>query len=558
MIGLIFLVLLLITGFLISRLFFKKESFESQLVFGAVLIFCLLIVSVFVLNVLKISSWAIRFIVFGVLIALILNSKALLSAKKFDKRTVYLLIPLAILGILVYYPHFTYGYPLHADEWHHLAFANKIIETGHLFTDPYEGFRVVHEESGFHSFLAGFFLFTGFNPLRDYTFLPALMAMLMGLALFVFIRQITGSALAGVFGMLFYGLLKSDTGIFGPMVLTPFMFALFFGVVVFISLFRWAETKDNRYIYAVIILLAFMLSIHASLAVFTLLLVIVVLIVERVPLKKFVPHVTALLILLLAFLLLAFRQKSSSEMLQYLKSKFFFSALSPMTSGELFSYVSLPLILLAIFGLAYLWDKRKFPLFFASCIVIFYSFLAYRLSSTYIIRPERLFMLAFVFVVILGALGLAYLFELSPVRAHWPILVIALAISSYFQAQGLSSSDFHHYIIDQDYDAILWLKQNYHDKRILSHPFFGNAVPFSGNYAVSYSRLATSMPKTESETLELFNNAKDCEELKDFVNNSRADLVFSKKEFDCPFLEKVYEKNGFVYEIKPIPLKKAD
>src|SRR3989344_9519385 len=97
-----------------------------------------------------------------------------------------ILIPsLIFVFLLVYSPHFSYKYPLHADEYHHIAKALYFLETGNLNSIPnyYHQPYSPNLEPGFTLFLSILF-FLKLNPILFYKFLSAIFATLAAFILF--------------------------------------------------------------------------------------------------------------------------------------------------------------------------------------------------------------------------------------------------------------------------------------------------------------------------------------------------------------------------------------
>ncbi|MBI4187792.1 MAG: hypothetical protein HY529_01145 [Chloroflexi bacterium] len=107
---------------------------------------------------------------------------------KFD----YLML-LPILGLAFYIafiPHQNYPYPLHVDEWVHLARAKAMMQAGNLaFTEPFFGQETVtfssNLEAGFHLFWGVFQSLSGISWMDIFRYFPGIMFMITVLSVYI-------------------------------------------------------------------------------------------------------------------------------------------------------------------------------------------------------------------------------------------------------------------------------------------------------------------------------------------------------------------------------------
>ena len=121
-------------------------------------------------------------------------------------------------------------FPLHADEWSHLAQAMYIMSSGGPgFTNPYFLGGPAHPdlESGFHIFTAIHFLLTGQDPVLGYKYLPAMFAALSALTLYLLTRKVTGNKNIGYLSILFFATLKSNINLMGLWFYIPLTMSFF-------------------------------------------------------------------------------------------------------------------------------------------------------------------------------------------------------------------------------------------------------------------------------------------------------------------------------------------
>lgn len=111
-----------------------------------------------------------------------------------------------------------YPYPMHGDEWVHLAQGRYIIESSSLpFKNPYDTKTQFHAnlESGFDMIIAEFFMMTGLDPVRQYYLLPAIFTTIVALLLIGFTVKLTKKIWIGISAAIFFVSIKSNINILG-------------------------------------------------------------------------------------------------------------------------------------------------------------------------------------------------------------------------------------------------------------------------------------------------------------------------------------------------------
>jgi hypothetical protein len=201
------LALLPLTGFLVFHSDREELPWPARTALGTAWVISLLTIAVFLLHLVGITPSAVRILFIAIPAVALLRRRARIFGRPAGlsgRESLWLALALTAVAALAFGPHFWYRFPLHADEFWHAAFANKIIETRHLFFDPNLSMRIVHAETGFHALLAGILLLTGLDPLTQYGFLAALLATLTALALYALLREIAGARHAGLSAALLY------------------------------------------------------------------------------------------------------------------------------------------------------------------------------------------------------------------------------------------------------------------------------------------------------------------------------------------------------------------
>jgi hypothetical protein len=144
-------------------------------------------------------------------------------------KTLLLVLILLLAFFMAYIPHIGYAYPLHGDEWIHLAYANSVVDSGAItFLNPFSGLTLSGPGSNFemayHLLLAMLHQVGGVDWLMLFRFGAALAFMLTVLAVYVLARH-EGYGLQAAF---FTCLIPTSIGILGPAFMVPMALGLLF------------------------------------------------------------------------------------------------------------------------------------------------------------------------------------------------------------------------------------------------------------------------------------------------------------------------------------------
>jgi len=144
-------------------------------------------------------------------------------------KTLLLILILLLAFLAAFVPHIGYAYPVHLDEWLHLAYANAVIDTGTLtFPEPVTGTKTSgpgsNLEMAYHLLLASLQQVSGIDWLVLFRFGPSLVFMLTVLAVYVLCRK-EGYGLEAAF---FTCLIPTTIGLMGPAFMVPVALGLAF------------------------------------------------------------------------------------------------------------------------------------------------------------------------------------------------------------------------------------------------------------------------------------------------------------------------------------------
>ena len=176
-----------------------------------------------------------------------------------------LLLILFIAFCMAFIPHIGYAYPLHGDEWMHMAYAETIAQSGSItFPDPFTGQGEVGVGSnlwvGFHIFWAMFQQVSGIPWIELFRYFPSIIFMFTVLAVYVLANR-EGYGLEAAF---FTCLIPTTGGLLGPAFMVPMALALLF---IPLSLFLAFNIKSWVTYLLISLFTCFLLLSHATTAI---------------------------------------------------------------------------------------------------------------------------------------------------------------------------------------------------------------------------------------------------------------------------------------------------
>ncbi len=172
---------------------------------------------------------------------------------------------LALAFYMAFIPHLNYPYPVHIDEWVHLAFSKAMMGAHDTaYPNPFWIGSTVSSlstlEVGFHLFWGVFHDISGISWLTIFRYFPGVIFMITVLSVYVLAkRQGFGWEAA-----LFTCLILTTVGILGPAFMVPVAMALIF---IPLSIFLAFNFRNLWSYVAVFIFTSFLLSIHAPSAI---------------------------------------------------------------------------------------------------------------------------------------------------------------------------------------------------------------------------------------------------------------------------------------------------
>lgn len=177
-----------------------------------------------------------------------------------------LLLVAALAFYIAFIPHLNYPYPVHIDEWVHLAYAKATLTEGRIiFGDPFFGYSIggpfsPHLEAGFHLFLSSLRQIGNIPWITIFRYFPSVVFTMTVLSVYILARR----ERFGLEAALLTCLIPTTVGILGPGFLVPLAMGLLFIPITLFLIFNLKNWGGYPLVFA---LTCFLLFIHAATAV---------------------------------------------------------------------------------------------------------------------------------------------------------------------------------------------------------------------------------------------------------------------------------------------------
>ena len=387
------------------------------------------------------------------------------------KSDYFKLVPILALAFYVaFIPNQDYPYPVHIDEWVHLAFSKAMMETGDAtFTNPFSGGVLgpgSSLEAGFHLFWGVFQSISGISWLTIFRYFPCVIFMMTILSVYTLARQ-EGFGWEAAF---FTCLIPTTIGILGPAFLVPVAMGLLF---IPLSLFLAFNFRTVWSYLVLFIFMCFLLSIHAPTAIGLAIILIPYILLNLkgdfkhslgIALAIAIPFLAPFPWILKMLLPTAESLLSPQPLLDYV--------VLPNLTGD-YGYLPIALCLLGTFLLAMRGEKKSYGLILGLLallvmLVTFYTF-HYGLFIVY----ERALMYMMLMLGIIAGAGLMGVRTIRlptessdrtkslVVRTVGSILCLALiGVTLAMSIPHRQDEDYYHMIDKEDYQAFVWINEN--------------------------------------------------------------------------------------------------
>jgi len=399
-------------------------------------------------------------------------------------KSAYLMLPIIALAFYIaFIPHQEYPYPVHIDEWVHLAYSKAMLQAGSAtFIDPFSGQSTIgissNLEAGFHLFWGVFHQISGISWLNIFRYFPSIIFVITILSVYV-LAQRQGFGWEAAF---FTCLIPTTVGILGPGFLAPVALGLLFTPLALFLAFNFS----SGWTYIVLfVFTSFLLSIHAPSAIVVVIVLIPYILLN---LKGNFKHSLGMILAVVIPFLAPFPW-IFAKLLPTAKGLFMPQALPEYVSFprilQAYGYLPIAICLLGTFLLAIRGGKKNYGLILGLLallvmLVTFFTF-HYGLSIMY----ERGLMFMMLMVGIVAGVGLAGVKNLGlpqrlTTRLRIPSLItqnvgkflclVLIGLTLAIVIPDRQDTAYYHMIDEEDYQAFVWIKENVdkdYDKAIL-------------------------------------------------------------------------------------------
>ncbi|MFC2014587.1 hypothetical protein ACFLUP_01175 [Chloroflexota bacterium] len=389
-------------------------------------------------------------------------------------RTDYLkIVPVLLLAFYVsFIPHLDYPYPLHVDEWVHLARSGAMLESGSpTISDPLLGGATLslsnNLEAGFQLFWAGFQAISGISWMDIYRYFPSIIFMITVFSVYILGRK-EGFGFEAAF---FTCLIPTTVGVLGPAFLVPASMGLLFTPLI---LFLAINFSNIRTYVLIFVLISFLLSIHAPSAIYPIIMLIPYILLNLkgnfrhslgIGLSLFLPF-----IIIFPWIFNLVKSTAGGLLAQADVSEF---VQLPRVVQD-YGYLPLSICLLGIFLLALKGGKKEYSLVlgFLAMLLMLVSYYTFHYGVSIMYERGLTFMLLIAGIV--GGVGLAWIKNLKlPERLselikaplvtqnigkipYLTLIVIILVIT----IPERQSIPYYKMIDKVDYEAFTWIEES--------------------------------------------------------------------------------------------------
>ncbi len=384
-------------------------------------------------------------------------------------RSFYFLLPVVLLALFIaFIPNLHYAYPVHIDEWVHIAHGEALLRAGDIiYPEPFTGQLVSglvsRLEAGFHVFTGVFHSISGVSWVDMVRYLPSVILAITALAVYVLTRRL-GFGWEAAF---FTCLIPTTVGIMGPAFFIPLALALPF---IPLSLFLFFNYRSLWSYLLLLIFIGFMIITHATTAIgFVLIMVPCVLLY----LVKEPKH--GIILLLMGVIPFLVTLPWTYRLIADTAATLFVP--KPLPAGHdlpmllrTYGYLPFGVGLLGTFWLAWKGGVKNYSLVFSLALLVimlavFYT-LHYGVDPMYL-RGMHYALLMFGIVGGAGLMAIKDLkiperFIMNPYlrRVGYPLCLIVIIVTLVIAIPARQAIPYYHMIDENDYGTFVWIKDN--------------------------------------------------------------------------------------------------
>jgi hypothetical protein len=459
------------------------------------------------------------------------------------------LVPiLALAFYIAFIPNLGYPYPVHIDEWVHMAQANEIFAQGNInISSPFSGEAMLLEykmEIGFQLLLGIFKHISGLSWPTVFRYLPSIIFMFTVLMVYIAFRRKD----FGWEAALLTCLITTNVGILGPAFLVPVALALLF---LPLSLYLAMNYRTLWSYLVIFILNCFVIVIHGPSAICIILILIPYILLNM---KDEPRHSLGIaLALFLPFIVtLPWTYEPVGEYAQ--------AIFTPQPPSEvrdlprLFShYGALPIVicLIGLFGLSLRGGKDNYSLVLGLLVIVAMLAIFYTTNYGILIVYLRGLLFGMLMIGIIGGAGLRELktlkllerlrerkpFDLIIHYAGWLICLTMIILTLVTAIPARQNTPYYHMIDETDYEAFVWIRDNVDDSHRVAILDPWKATAFTAiTEKYVYTRIHMGPnAKTDQAATFITNNCTDTT----FLKENGISIIYTRGKCSNPDLTEV-------------------
>ena len=465
---------------------------------------------------------------------------------------------MALAFYIAFIPHQSYPYPVHIDEWVHLALSKAMLQSGSTtLIDPFFGQSArglsSNLEAGFHLFWGVFHQISGISWMTIFRYFPGIIFIITVLSVYV-LGQRQGY---GWEAALFTCLITTTVGIMGPAFLVPVALGLLF---ISLALFVAFNFRSGWSYLVLFVFTSFLLSIHAPSAIG---IVIVLVPYILLNLKGNFKHSLGITLAVVIPFLAPF---------PWIFSMLLPTAKSLLTPQPLPTYIDFPriiktygylpilLCLLGTFLLAIRGGKKDYSLILGllALLVMVGTFFTFHYGLHIMYTRGLMYMMLMVSIIagagLAGVKNLSLPAKLSALLRVPPIITqnvgkfLCLVLIGVTLAVGIpdrQDTSYYHMIDEGDYEAFVWIEENVDKdyKKAILDPW--KATAFSAITGRNIYTRIHAFPKPSDEEAYKFLDG-GCSDTA-FLRAKGISIIYTRGECRNPDLTEVREN---VYLLK--------
>ena len=464
------------------------------------------------------------------------------------------LVPILALAFYVaFIPHISYPYPVHIDEWVHLAYSNAMVQAHDTtYVNPFFGGSTVsitsNLEAGFHVFWAVFHQISGISWLTIFRYFPSIIFIITALSVYTMARR-EGF---GWEAALFTCLIPTTVGILGPAFLVPVAMGLLF---LPLSLFLVFNFKTGWSYLVLFMFTCFLLSIHATTAVgLVIILIPYILLNLRGNFKHSLGITLALAIPFVALFPWVFDMILSTA--KGLFTPYLHSPLVQLPRViSTYGYLPISLCILGSFLLGIRGGKKSYGLVLGllALLLILVTYFTFHYGFQPLYTRGLMYMMLMVSIVAGAGLMAIKNLQLPAklgiptilLKIGYPLCLALVIVTLVIGIPDRLDTPYYHMIDEADYEAFVWIRDNVdedYEKAILN-PWKATAfAAITGKYV--YTRIHMGPHEKSNEAAAFLTGG--CVDT-DFLSENGISIVYITEKCSNPDLVEVRE-NVYLFE----------